>query len=234
MNPTHLNNNLADFIRSSEAIAIQTTDCKPEKQLPLLQKIVEIAESHSPLHEQDLLNCYQAFSSEDLSNSTKLIKEEIDLPKLQHYLADLENSFPQDPRYNTIAFVEYLSNQLIKFSNEKIFPEYNDRIGRVIAAYLLARAGYPLFNFDTPTSCPFTLSEALQSSSRMCWFLAELVKSQVSDEKGNILTVKKHYQSSSEYTSKDQRNLSNVTVHWHGLNKSINNWAEQSKKESII
>ncbi|MBA3239024.1 MAG: hypothetical protein H0T62_11850 [Parachlamydiaceae bacterium] len=229
----HFNNNLTSFIRSSDAMDEQTLTCQPEEQLTLIKSIVDLGESHCPLKAQDLLNCYRAFSSEDLSGSKKTIKGEIDENKLQLYLVELEKSFPQDPRYNTIAFVEHLADQLIKFSNEKFFPLYNGRIEHMIAAYLLARAGYPIFNLDTPTPCPYTFSEAQKSLSRMCWFIAELVKSQVGDEKGNILKVQKHYQFSSDYSSTEERSPSNITVHWHGLNKAITNWAVRSKTEVI-
>lgn len=222
MNPVR--NNLADFIQSSEAIALHTTECKPEKQLPMLQKIIDIAESHSPLNEKGLLDCYHAFASKDLNNSINAA--DIDMSKLNAYLVDLERSFPKDPRYNTVVFIEYLANQLIKFSNEKIFPQYNGRIGRIITAYLLARAGYPIFNFNTKTNCPFSMTEALQSANSMCWYLAELVKSCVSDEQGNILTLQKHYHSSSEYVSSDKRKPSNLTVHWHELNAAIKGWKQ--------
>lgn len=219
------NDPLMQCIQSIHLQDDQPSNGQREKQLSLLKEVLESATSHKPLSDKILRDCFQLLASAD-HESNDIKSEDIPFAELEAYLLQMQNLFPQHPEVDTVGFIEYLSDQLLKFDKLKIFPKYNRQIGLIIVAYLVAHAGYPLFSFDTQTSCPFNLSEALHSPSRMRWYLAELIKAQIKDELGNIIPLKEHYEYSSAYASSDKDLPSTTIFHWHELNKAIKIWKQ--------
>lgn len=193
-----------------------------EKDLLNLQNMLEINEDDLALTEKKLLQCFYILNAKDPKSYKK---EEIKTDELKSFLVDIEKTFPKNAE--VVPFVEYLSKTILQFNKLKIFPKHNELISCFILTELLKRADYPAFSFDTTTDCPFDFSQALQSQSRLCWYIAEALKSQIKDPLGKVLFLVEHYEFSSTYASSPGETAETI-FEWHELNAAIQDWKKAS------